>query len=299
MSSITKSKEPNSTAGKPTEHSAIGVFDSGFGGLTVLKALIDEMPFEDMVFVGDSARCPYGPRDLSEVENFVLQICSYLEKEDCKLLIVACNTATAAGLSAAQREFNIPIIGVVEPGARAAVGMTKTRRVGVIATEGTVSSGAYEKAIQHNDAGIKVIQKAVPEFVWMVEKGLSLQSDGRFSLTKEDFELVKEKLAPFLSAEIDTLVLGCTHFPLIQNIIGQCLGSGISLVSSAEETAKEAKHILKRRNELNTSNRLGSINIKTTGNNMQEFSDIAKSVLGEDRACVSEIVLPEYSRRVF
>ena len=152
----------------------IGIFDSGYGGLTVARAIAERLPHENIVYVGDSARCPYGPRDLHEVDGFVQQIGGWLVNQGVKLLVIACNTATAAGLAHAQQTFSVPVVGVVEPGARAAVRATLNRRVGVIATKGTIESGAYSTAIRNLDAGITVFSTPAPRFVEIAELGVRM-----------------------------------------------------------------------------------------------------------------------------
>ena len=263
----------------------IGVFDSGLGGLTVLQALRERLPHERFVVLGDSARCPYGPREPKEVKAFVLQICSHLARRGCKMIIIACNTATAAGLPAAQQAFDIPIVGVVMPGARAAVHMTRNRRVGVIATEGTVQQGVYGEAIHHLDAGIKVIQKATPEFVSIAESGFEEMDEGTtqaapFSLKEECQRVAQGYLAPLRAEGIDTLVLGCTHYPLIQELISQEMGPSVTLVSSAEETAREVRAILSRRDELRSPGEDDGVEVLITGDDATKFTRVAQKVLG-------------------
>lgn len=260
----------------------IGVFDSGFGGLTVLKEIMKRTPNENIIFVGDSARCPYGTRDLDEVKGFALQICEYLVDRGCKMIVIACNTATAAGLSAAQREFNIPIIGVVEPGARAAVHMTRSRNVGVIATEGTISSGVYEKAIKNFDAGIQVKSLATPKFVEMAEAGLarSRASEG-MDVWGPYRSIANDYLKSFKNRQIDTLVMGCTHFPIIQDLISDVVGDEIRLVSSAEETARDVAEILERRRQLAAGNPDPIREFFTTGDNTDDFAQFGSMVLEE------------------
>lgn len=280
----------------------IGVFDSGFGGLTVLSELVRSMPDENVIFVGDSARCPYGPRDLREVREFALQICDWLVAQGCKLVIIACNTATAAGLQAAQKRFPIPIIGVVDPGARAAAHATRTRNVGVIATQGTVSSGAYDRAIGNIDAGIKVTSLATPEFVEMVESrfrdedAAPAMQDGVARLFDEDHYLkeAEDILAPLRDEPIDTLVLGCTHFPIIRELISDALGGSIVLVSSAEEAALDARAILRRRKELATHSGTPARRFFTTGDDVEDFKRFGSLVLGIPIMDVEHLDLPEF-----
>lgn len=237
--------EPLEGADAPRfDNAPIGVFDSGFGGLTVAREIAKELPRESIVYLGDSARCPYGPRSLDEVDGFVQQIGAWLVERGVKLVVIACNTATAAGLAHAQRTFPVPVIGVVEPGARAAAHATKNRRVGVIATKATVESDAYTKAIRHLDAGITVFSTATPRFVEIAEQGLRM-AEGPI----EDFtslvstvyirpafqEIAREYLEPLRRCDIDTLVLGCTHFPLLKALIGGVVGREVTLISSAQE----------------------------------------------------------------
>lgn len=265
-------------------YSPIGIFDSGFGGLTVLNEIRKRLPFEDLIFIGDSERCPYGPRDLKEVESFVLQICQELIRFNCKMIVIACNTGTAAGLRSAQMNFNIPIVGVVEPGARAAVHITRKRKIGVIATEGTVRSNIYENAIKNIDAGIDVTSIATPEFVDIVESGLAQEIDVNDPTRNIEWsvyrDIVERNLSPLIESDIDTLVLGCTHFPIIEPVIRDVLGPSIKLVSSAEETSRDVLTILKRRGELSDRHE-ADLTFFTTSKNAVDFSKFGSVVLGE------------------
>lgn len=274
----------------------IGVFDSGLGGLTVLQALMRRLPNERFVFLGDSARCPYGPRDPAEVSSFVLQICGHLYRLGCKMIVIACNTATAAGLPAAQRTFDIPIVGVVMPGARAAVHTTHNRRVGVIATEGTVQLGVYEEAIHRLDAGVKVIQQATPAFVAIAESGFEQEGQERGALitAEERSRIAHDYLAPLSAEGIDTLVLGCTHYPLIQDLIASEMGEGVTLVSSAQETAREVRSVLIRRGELRNADGESGVEVLITGDDHMKFSRVAKAVLGCEPH-ITKVTLDEYA----
>lgn len=234
----------------------IGVFDSGLGGLTVAREIMRSMPQENILYVGDTARCPYGPRNLHEVRDFVFQICSFFQEQGVKMIVIACNTATAAGLTAAQQYFDIPIIGVVEPGARAAIRTTRNRRVGVIATTGCIGSGVYARAVRALDAGVTVYSVATPLFVDMVEEGLVFDASRNPHTTDETsdvyitprfYSIARDYLRPLKSSGIDTLVLGCTHFPLLSTTIGQVMGPEVTLVSSAQETAREVAETLLQR----------------------------------------------------
>lgn len=281
-----------STTDSASLRAPIGVFDSGLGGFTVLRELMRALPHERFVFLGDSARCPYGPRDPEEVRSFVLEIGAYLVDRGCKMIVIACNTATAAGLQAAQRAFDVPVVGVVEPGARAAVHMTRTRRVGVIATEGTISQGAYERAIMHLDAGIQVFSQAAPEFVRIAEaRFMGSAAAGR----EGDAVIARAYLEPLKNQDVDALVLGCTHYPLIRDLIAEVMGEGVALVSSAEETAREVRSILDRRGGAAVVDDPLGLEICVTGDDVDKFALTAKRLLGCD-ASVERVRLPVGSK---
>ncbi len=215
---------------------AIGIFDSGIGGLTVLKEIIAKLPEENTIYLGDTARVPYGIRSPETVTRYSFENTRFLLSQEIKMLVVACNTASAVSLDAVKKEFPLPIIGVLEPGARAAVAATKTRKVGVIGTEATINSGAYEKAIKRLRADIEVFSLACPLFVPLVEEGWT---------ENEVAELVARKyLAALKDRRIDTLVLGCTHYPLLKGVITRAMGPEVRLIDSATETAAEVAGIL-------------------------------------------------------
>ncbi len=208
----------------------IGMFDSGFGGLTVARALIDLLPGEDIVYIGDTGRYPYGSKPQSEVRDFARQLAWSLVKDfDAKAVVVACNTAAAAALDELAAEIPVPVIGVIEPGARALVKATRSGRVGVIGTVGTVISGAYDRAVAHTRVPVVLTTAACPGFVEFVERG---QTSG-----DEIAILADRMLAPVKAASVDTLLLGCTHYPYLAKVIGQAMGPSVTLVSSADETA--------------------------------------------------------------
>jgi glutamate racemase len=212
----------------------IGLFDSGFGGLTVARAVIDLLPWEDLVYIGDTGRYPYGPRHLDEVRRFSAEIAAKLVREhDVKMIVVACNTAAAAGLE--DLGVCVPVLSVVEPGLRAAARATTTGRVGVIGTVGTISSGAYQRAAV--EAGITDLTcSACPGFVEFVERG-ETDSD-------QVYVLAERLLAPVRDAKVDTLLLGCTHYPFLARTISDVVGRDVVLVSSADETAFELRALL-------------------------------------------------------
>ncbi|MEF2594198.1 MAG: glutamate racemase [Eggerthellaceae bacterium] len=278
----------------------IGVFDSGFGGLTVAREIAKALPQESLIYVGDSARCPYGPRDLSEVDGFVQQIGAWLVAQSVKMIVIACNTATAAGLAHAQRTFPVPVIGVVEPGARAAVHATRNRRVGVIATKGTIDSGAYAKAIRHIDAGITVFSTATPRFVEIAERGIRMAEgpvEDYTSLASKVYirpafqEIAKEYLEPLRRCEIDTLVLGCTHYPLLKALIGAVVGRDVTLISSAKEAARDVREILDRKRALAPEGTVPVRRFYTTGNDIDEFRSFGGRVFRQPLESVEHLDL--------
>lgn len=267
----------------------IGLFDSGFGGLTVARDIARALPNESLVYLGDSARCPYGPRSLSEVDSFVQQIGGWLVNQGVKLVVIACNTATAAGLVHAQQTLPVPVIGVVQPGARAAVQATRNRRVGVIATKATIESNIYTEAIRNLDAGITVFSTATPRFVEIAELGVRMAEgpiEDYTSMASKVYvrpafeEIAREYLEPLRRCEVDTLVLGCTHYPLLKALIGSVMGRGVTLVSSARETASDVAEILRRRGQLAPDSSVPTYRFFTTGNDAEEFAAFGSRAFG-------------------
>lgn len=230
--------DPLASAGQGDSR-PIGVFDSGIGGLTVAREIIRQLPHEDVVYVGDTARVPYGPKSPETVLRYSREISAFLLEQQVKLVVIACNTATAHALEALRAELPVPVVGVVGPGARAAVAATRTGRIGVIGTSGTVRSGAYEAAIRRLLPGAVVISQPCPLFVPLVEEGWNDHEAARL--------VAFEYLAPFASAGVDTLVLGCTHYPLLKRLIGEIIGRNVRLIDSAEETATEVSRLLAER----------------------------------------------------
>ena len=214
----------------------IGVFDSGIGGLTVAQEVIRQLPHESVIYFGDTARVPYGPKSPDTVRRYSREIAGFLRGEGVKSIVVACNTATAHALGTLRDELDMPVIGVVEPGARAAAAVTRTGRIGVIGTAGTIKSGAYERAIRAIDSRFIITARACPLFVPLVEEGWTDHDVTRL--------VAREYLAPLAEANIDTLVLGCTHYPLLKPLLSEVLGPGVRLIDSAEETAAETARTL-------------------------------------------------------
>ncbi len=213
------------------------MFDSGFGGLTVARALIDLLPAEDLVYIGDTGRYPYGSKPAADVRRFAQQLARSLVADfDVKAIVVACNTATAAGLDELRAELPVPIIDVIEPGARALVRATTTGHVGVIGTVGTIASGAYVDAVSRTGAPVRLASAACPGFVEFVERG---------DVASEQVHVLAERLlAPIVEAGVDTLLLGCTHYPYLARTISDVVGRDVVLVSSADETAFEVRDLL-------------------------------------------------------
>jgi len=215
----------------------IGVFDSGFGGLTVARAMIDLLPTEHLVYFGDTARYPYGPRPIDEVLGFSRQIARWLvDEHDVKAIVVACNTASAAALVELQQECDVPVIGVIEPGVRSAIQATTHARVGVIGTVTTIGSGAYQQAFTEVDPSVELVCAACPGFVEFVERG---ETDSDQVLV-----LAERLLAPLVDAKVDSLLLGCTHYPFLARTISRVMGRDVTLVSSADETAFAVRRAL-------------------------------------------------------
>jgi len=235
----------------------VGVFDSGVGGLTVLHECLVTMPHEDFVYLGDHARLPYGPRPLEEVRRFALEIGVYLQSQGVKLVVNACNTATSAALPQLQEELDVPVVGVITPEAHAAVQATRNRRIGLLATEGTVAAGRYAELVHALDAGVELVSVACPRLVPLIE------SEDPFGT--ETTDVVREYAAPLKEAEVDTVILGCTHYPLIRPIFQRVFGRDVTLVFSAEETAREVAETLARKGYENDAGREGSYRFLTTG----------------------------------
>lgn len=260
----------------------LGVFDSGVGGLTVVKEIRKVLPGEDIIYLGDTARCPYGPKPLNQVRKFAIEISDYLVGQNVKALVVACNTASAAALTEIKERYaGMTVVGVIIPGARAAVKYTKNKKVGVIGTVGTISSGSYEKAILELDKEIKVFSKATPDFVEFVERGEV--SGPRIEA------LAREYLDELLQEGIDVLILGCTHYPLLTGILQKVAGPEVRLVSSAEETVKELRDVLKKKNLLNEKGK-GSLKLLAT-NGGYAFLSLGRRFLDENITEVDTVYL--------
>lgn len=252
---------------------AIGVIDSGVGGLTVAEELMRQLPKEKMIYLGDTKRCPYGPRPMEEVQQYTWEMVHFLLQKNIKALVVACNTATAFTLPDLREKLSIPVIGVIKPGARAAIKSTRNHHVGVIGTEGTIKSNAYDRTLAGINPGIHVHSLPCPLFVPMVEKGI-LSGD-------HAFKIVRQSLAGMQTANhIDTLILGCTHYPLIKDTIQQVIGHHVTIVSSSEETARETSAILDVNELLYKGDRLPHHEFYVTGD-LKAFTKVSERVFKE------------------
>lgn len=262
-----------------TDDRPIGMFDSGFGGLTVARAVIDVLPSEDLVYIGDTGRYPYGPRPAAQVREFARELAwSLVDDHNVKAVVVACNTAAAAAFENLARELPVPVISVVEPGARALALATSVGRVGVIGTVGTVSSGAYQRALAVVDPSLNLTAAACPGFVEFVERG---QTSG-----DEVMVLAERLLAPIVAADIDALLLGCTHYPYLSRVISEVMGPEVVLVSSADETAFALARMLADTSMLADQARKGSHLFLSSGD-VEWFAELGQRLLGPELSTAS------------
>jgi glutamate racemase len=262
----------------------IGVFDSGFGGLTVARALIDLLPGEDLVYLGDTGRYPYGPRPLDEVRRYAHQITDLLVAEhDVKLVVVACNTAAAAALDELRDRHTVPVVGVIDPGVRALARATRTGRAGVIGTVGTVGSGAYQRAVAELAPELELTCAACPGFVEFVERG-DVRSD-------QVVVLAERLLAPVVDAKVDALLLGCTHYPFLARTISDAVGRDVVLVSSADETAFEVLGLLSG-SALAGDGRTAGRHRWLSSGDVEWFRRLGRQLLGPEVDAVEEVGWP-------
>jgi glutamate racemase len=267
----------------------IGVFDSGIGGLTVVRALRQRLPNEDIVYFGDTARVPYGTKSAETVVRFSRECFNFLVRRDIKLLVVACNTASAIALPELRASLRLPMLGVIEPGVAAALAVTRTRTVGVVGTAATTASGAYDRCLRASDPGITVVQSACPLFVPLAEEGWVVGEVPRL--------VARQYLAPLIAAGIDTLILGCTHYPMLRGVIADVLGPTILLVDSAEETAAATAGLLERLGLARTEPG-GTCRVFVT-DSAQRFTTVGGAFLGgrlDAVTVVDQSDLPWYER---
>lgn len=250
---------------------AIGVIDSGVGGLTVLNELVRQLPQEKFIYFGDTLRSPYGSKSKKEVQHYVFEVVEFLKTKNIKCLIIACNTATAYVYKKLKRVLSIPIIGVINPGARAAIKVTQNKNIGIIGTEGTINSGAYFKALTEIDPSVKVYPLACPTFVPMIEDGIIKG--------KQVQDTVSEALEPYKHTNIDTLILGCTHYPIIKESIYNWFDNRIRVVSSAEETTRETGKLLNMLHLLESDVAIKKPNHEFyTSGNLNQFVKLTKII---------------------
>jgi len=261
----------------------IGIFDSGVGGLTVARAIIDQLPNESIIYLGDTANTPYGPKALSEVRDLALSVMDRLVDEGVKLLVIACNTASAAVLRDARERYTeargIPVVEVIQPAVRRAVSVTRNGKVGVIGTNATISSKAYDDAFAAA-VSLELFSAACPEFVQYVERGITSGP--------EVIALAETYLEPIKANQVDTLVLGCTHYPLLTGALSYVMGEEVTLVSSAEETAKDVYRTLQAHNLLRTDSAKPSLRFQATGD-AASFANLARRFLGPEVQTVEKI----------
>jgi glutamate racemase len=262
----------------------IGVFDSGVGGLTVAKEIMSLLPNEKVIYFGDTARVPYGSKSKETIVRYAQQIVRFLLTKEVKAIVIACNTACSYALEEVQYEFNIPIIGVAQPGADMAVEATQNNRIGIIGTEGTIQSEIYSHLIHEKLAEADVIGKACPLFVPLVEEGL-LKDDVTYEIASRYLSVFKEK-------DIDTIVLGCTHYPLIKETLQQIMGEGVILVDPALETAKNLIQLLK---EQNLTNQLSEKQHEFyVSDRAKKFEELAKIILSHPMMPVQQVNIEDY-----
>ena len=262
----------------------IGVFDSGVGGLTVLREVIEELPEEDIVYLGDTARTPYGTRSKEVIIEYSIETIKFLLTKDVKAVIIACNTVSALAMQEVQMEFNIPIIGVIEPGIRAAVGVTRNSRIGLIATEGTIRSQVYQRGLKELLPNSEVIDVSCPSFVSIVEGGLEN--------TNEAEEIIRKHLSELKEQQIDSLILGCTHFPVLRPVIGRVLGNGVLMIDPAHETAKMAHKILEESDIISDRADCGRYNFYVSGDPVK-FRRIGSNILGRDIESIEKVKISD------
>ena len=251
----------------------VGIFDSGFGGLTVARAVLDQLPHEPILYLGDTARQPYGPKPIAEVREYALECLDHLVESGVKMLVIACNTASAAMLRDARERYDIPVVEVIGPAVRRAVSTTRNGRVGVIGTVGTIGSRAYQDMLEVNER-LQVFTAACPRFVEFVEAGVTG--------TPEVLAVAEEYLAPLRNADVDTLVLGCTHYPFLRGAISYVMGEGVTLVSSDDETAGDVYRQLVRGDLLAPPDAAATYVYEATGASTDDFTALANRLMGRE-----------------
>jgi glutamate racemase len=267
-----------------TRNLPIGVFDSGLGGLTVVKQLFRQLPYEKIIYFGDTARVPYGSKSVETVQRFAMQIASFLAERGVKMIVVACNTASSVALELLQSRFDLPVIGVIEPGARSALTASPGKKIGVIGTTGTINSGKYTRILTSIDNSVQVFAQACPLFVPLVEEGW-----GDSPVTEM---VAREYLSNLTARQIDTLILGCTHYPIIKDVIQRVVDNNIQIIDTAIETANQVRQILDQRGLLSDRNAAPHHRFYVS-DLPQKFGEIAERFLGEPIVHVERINLED------
>lgn len=251
----------------------IGIFDSGVGGLTVARAIRAQLPQESLVYIGDTAHSPYGPKPIADVRRYSIEVLDTLVEQGVKMLVIACNTASAAVLRDARERYDVPVVEVIGPAVRRAVSTTRNGRVGVIGTVGTIGSRAYQDMLEVNER-LEVFTAACPRFVEFVEAGITG--------SPEVLAVAEEYLAPLRDAQVDTLVLGCTHYPFLRGAISYVMGQGVSLVSSDDETAADVYRQLVKHGQLASQGAVASYVYEATGDSAEDFTALANRLMGHE-----------------
>jgi glutamate racemase len=271
-----------STADRP-----IGVFDSGIGGLTVVRRLVEELPNESIVYFGDTARVPYGNKSADTVRRYSHEAAAFLLSHDIKLLVIACNTATAHAEQALRDSLPIPVVGVIEPGARAAVRTTRSGRIGVVGTAGTISSGAYDMAVRRQLPDARVYAQPCPLFVPLVEEGWVSHPTARL--------VALEYLQPLVEMDVDSLILGCTHYPLMSELIAEIMGDGVTLVDSADEAARDVHQLIRERGLARTASTAPRYTFFASDSPLR-FRDVSRRLVGDLITTVERVDVEGHGR---
>lgn len=266
----------------------IGVFDSGVGGLTVVRELSRILPQEDIIYFGDTAHLPYGSKSKEAVTRFSLDIANFLKERKVKIIVVACNTASSFALSSLREKINLPVIGVIEPGAQAAVDTTRNLKIGIIGTEGTIKSKTFEEAIKKIDGNIIIFSQACPLFVPLVEEGWIDEP--------ETFQIAEKYLSPLKDRGIDTLILGCTHYPLLKELFLKIMGQEVFLIDTAEATAKAVEKMLREKKLMSEENHEGVYKFFVS-DNPEKFLQLGRKFFGKNIDKAEKINLEEWSKR--
>lgn len=264
-----------------TRMKPVGIFDSGLGGLTVMKAVMQTLPGEDLVYFGDTARVPYGTKSPESIRKFSRQNAGILMDHGVKAIVVACNSSSSYALETLQQECPIPVIGVIDPGVRKALAATRKKRIGVIATQATVNSHVYDSRIRQADASVRVVEKACPLFVPLVEEGWFGHA--------VTVQVAQEYLASFRRTGIDSMILGCTHYPLLKKVLRQVLGTGITLIDSAQEVAEDLRRLLEERDLLRRSSKRAARHEFLVSDEPGHFQKLARRFLGQDISRVKKM----------